>query len=377
MPAFSWALSVSDSSFSTTRDKGTGEGEASSITLPWTAVPGDDAAARGSELASARRGIVLFWTNEGDDWPGVPVIWGAIGTRSDSLSDTTFSLDSPLTILAGRYCVREGAFGAFGGTSRDVVSFQGQSYRSIAAQVGELCCGSKPGGQLPIDWQYAGEKGGHDRTYQAFDIQNLSCRDILTKLANVSGGPDMQFRPYVRDRQHVCLRFLAGSDADVYLGQDTVRRLSCFPGGGSIEDVTVDHLGPVSRVYVNGAGTDQQQLCALAEDLTLQRVQDPWPITETTLSDTDTDNLGLLREHAKAQLEAGARPLMQLSGYVDASDADAPSPGHLWPGEVVELSIDGFPTLPDGIYRLRLMEMSGDEGSRIKLKFDACPDPIF
>jgi hypothetical protein len=43
--------------------------------------------------------------------------------------------------------------------------------------------------------------------------------------------------------------------------------------------------------------------------------------------------------------------------------------GSMWPGETVELAIDGFPTLPDGVYVQRLMSMRGDEGSTVTLKF--------
>ena len=35
IPSFTWSMTVSDSSFSTTRDKGVGEDEASGLQLPW------------------------------------------------------------------------------------------------------------------------------------------------------------------------------------------------------------------------------------------------------------------------------------------------------------------------------------------------------
>lgn len=388
LPAFSWSLTVSDSSMRTTSGKGTGEGEASSLKVPWSAVPGADAAARASALASLRRSVCLMWQTEEDAataLPGTPVVFGAIGQRVDTQLDTTFSLVSPLSLLAQRYLVREGRFGtaplggsqASGGSS-DAVSYGGMSLRGIASEVGYLCTSAKPGGLLPIDWTYRGERGGNGRTFRAYDVQNLSCASILEGISNVDGGPDMQLRPYLdADGRHVRLSFLAASDGDVYLGRSTVRRLASFPGGGTLGNVSVAHAAPVSRVYATGAGTEEKQLCHLAEDLTLQRLHDPWPLCETSQSDSDADSLSLLSSRARSALAGTSRPAIQLSGQVAANDPDAPSPGSMWPGETVEVALDGFPSLPDGVYRMRLMEMSGDEGDVVKVKFDTYPDPVY
>lgn len=51
------------------------------------------------------------------------------------------------------------------------------------------------------------------------------------------------------------------------------------------------------------------------------------------------------------------------------------APGTFWPGEIFEVSITGFPDLPDGIYRQRLMKMSGDQTGKVTLLFDICEDP--
>ena len=53
--------------------------------------------------------------------------------------------------------------------------------------------------------------------------------------------------------------------------------------------MTIDHIGPVMRVYAAGAGSDKAQLGYLAEDLSLCLQSDPWPLREMTLSNTDTD----------------------------------------------------------------------------------------
>ena len=50
IPSFTWSMTVSDSSFSTTKDKGVGDDEVSGLELPWSQIPGDDPAARAAAL---------------------------------------------------------------------------------------------------------------------------------------------------------------------------------------------------------------------------------------------------------------------------------------------------------------------------------------
>lgn len=376
VPGVSWTLSVSDCSLATTRDKGTGVADATGLTVPWSAVPATTQAARESELASFRRGLVLSWV-EGDS--STPIVAGAIGDRTDSWLDTSFDLLSPMAMLASRYLVREGTFGAAaGGTTTDVLTYKSRSLRAIASDIGSLCTDGKPGGHLPVDWDYAGEAGSHDRTYYGYNVGNNSCQKLLTELANVSDGPDMQLRPYLSDQSHLRWRFMAGSDSERTLSQEgLLPTLTCFPGGGTLQDVKVAHLGPTERVWGTGAGQDAATLCHLSEDLGLVRSRDPWPLVEGTASDTDWGTSALVASHADSSLAASRLPLVQLSGTVDVGDDAAPQPGDVWPGQLVRVSVDGFPSLPDGDYDLRLMEMSGDLTNQVKVTFDQITNPWY
>lgn len=68
---------------------------------------------------------------------------------------------------------------------------------------------------------------------------------------------------------------------------------------------------------------------------------------------------------------------MQIKGDIHWDDKGTPKPGTLWPGELVELDLQGHPSLPDGIYRMRLMEMQGDASDKATLTFDMMPVPLF
>lgn len=372
IPNVSWTLSVSDSSLSTTKDKGTGTGEMNSLTLPWESVPGKDSAAKQRAIESYRRGVML-------SWDGMPVVAGLIGDRTDRWLDTGFSLISPMDLLGSRYIVRESTFGAASANATtSTVRYDKLSYRAIACDLVRLATEAKPGGSLPIELPYLNEAGTRSREYYGYNAANNDCAKLLKELSNVINGPDIQFRPELVDGQHMRWTLYAGSEAEpLFLGQSPTPSLTAFPGGGTAEEVTVAHDGPTMRVYQTGAGQDQATLCYLAEDLTLCNRRDPWPLIEVHKSNTDDDNIGLVRSHATANLGNLNYPVCQITCKVNIADPRNPvKPGYVWPGEPIELYTEGHPALPDGAYSLRLMEMQGDLGTTVTLTFDVMADPL-
>lgn len=221
-------------------------------------------------------------------------------------------------------------------------------------------------------------------TYRDFNVVNHRCADILRAIANSAGGPDMQFRPYLtEDGQHIRFRFLAGSDGDIFLHQDKRLSLSYAAGeAGTLENVSVDRAQPVQRVYGVGAGTGSGTLTFLAEDLTLVSQSDGWPLVEYTYQDSKAEEIAMLRSGATGLLQANGRPLMQVKGEINAFDMDASglplhALGSFWPGEMFDVSMQGFPDMPDGVYAMRLMQMSGDETGKVELTFDITVDPVY
>ena len=220
--------------------------------------------------------------------------------------------------------------------------------------------------------------------YRDFNVVNHRCADILRAIANSAGGPDMQFRPYLtEDGQHIRFRFLAGSDGDIFLHQDKRLSLSYAAGeAGTLENVSVDRAQPVQRVYGVGAGTGSGTLTFLAEDLTLVSQSDGWPLVEYTYQDSKAEEIAMLRSGATGLLQANGRPLMQVKGEINAFDMDASGMplhalGSFWPGEMFDISIQGFPDVPDGVYAMRLIQMSGDETGKVELTFDITVDPVY
>jgi hypothetical protein len=385
-------MSISDFGFTTTA-KNLGEADASNLTLPWSQFDDyDDAgvlthraspAELNHMLSMGRRALCSSWVYEGvADKRGTPILWGALGERQDSWLDTTFPVYSPMTLMGSRYAIRDGAFKD--GKSSDTVSWTGLSLRGLASNLIDLVVNGKNGGLLPFDCTYLNESGTHQRTdYQAWNVQNLDVKSLLTNIANVQGGPDMTFRPYWADGSRVRVRFLAGSDADVYLDiNHAPLALNSFPGGGSLEELTVDYALPYQRVYGTGAGTDESVITAIAEDLSpVTGSSDPPILREIAYADTDAATLQNLKPKVQAVLNANKRTTMQLTSSIDVNDTDASGRplhplGSFWPGQVCELSVTGHRTLPDGTYATRLMEMSGDQSSKVAVKFDVMDAPF-
>lgn len=361
---FSWHMSVSDSSLSTNTRRNIGEDGLSQISLPWASVPSDTPEGRNNILYPMKRSIVLMW----DD---TPVIFGTIGYRVDSEDCTDFSLLSIQDILSSRYLVRENVFGkSYGGTTNDTISYNNMSLRGIAADIIQKCTREKPSGGLPIDTQYDGEAGNHQRTYYGYNVSNNAADKLLNEITNVQDGIEMRFVPYKKGN-NIRLRFEAGTDSEHELVNSNAKRtLTWFSNGrGLIEGLKVSNIGPSMRVYGTGAGQDDSTLCHLAQDLSLCQTRDPWPIIESVVSDTSWDNIDLLRRHSEGTLESSKYPLCQMKGYVHINDFEDQFMGMVWPGDLIDIDIRDHPSLPDGIYTTRILRMEGDSTDKVSLTF--------
>lgn len=361
---FSWHMSVSNSSLSTNTRRNIGEDGLSQISLPWASVPSNTPEGRNSILYPMKRSIVLMW----DD---TPIIFGTIGYRVDSEDCTDFSLLSIQDILSSRYLVRENVFGkSYGGTTNDTISYNNMSLRGIAADIIRKCTREKPSGGLPIDTQYDGETGNHQRTYYGYNVSNNAADKLLNEMTNVQDGIEMRFVPYKKEN-NIRLRFEAGTDSEHELVNSNAKRtLTWFSNGrGLIEGLKVSNTGPSMRVYGTGAGQDDSTLCHLAQDLFLCQTRDPWPIVESVVSDTSWDNIDLLRRHSEGTLESSKYPLCQMKGSVHINDFEDQFMGMVWPGDLIDIDIRDHPSLPDDIYTTRILRMEGDSTDKVSLTF--------
>lgn len=387
--SFSWSMSMNDSSLTTTPNKVVRADEVSNIDVQWSSVPGRTQAEKAMALMPDMRAIVIFSQEDNDrlnNGYGIPMIWCAISTKKSSWESVSLTAESIYQMLAYRIAVPEGYF--VDGYSPRAYTLKKQTMRGIASYVGKLCTSMKPGGELPVDWPYIGEKhvwlkgedsDKHTRTYSAWNVNNISGKDILDKLVGVQDGVDMQFRPYMADETHVRLSFVAGTDEEQYLRPENGVPINfvCHDGAGNLENLEVDYSRTFQRVYATGAGEDAGTLTAFAEDLSTTNREGGLALREIAMSDTDSEKLSLLKRDATARLNSGKTPLMQFSGEFDENDKGSPRVGLIHPGEPCTINLQGYPDIPDGIYGTRIMELSGDESSKIKVVFDVVEVPYF
>lgn len=296
-----------------------------------------------------------------DTAPWAPVACGPITEWSgDDGHSVTLSADaSPLGILSDRVATTEwAAYGSPLAWAASVVELRGGSKRDLVAVLVRHLT-SKPNGALPIEvgWPADGQAGaGID--LPAYDVASQPGDAVLESITQTIDGPDVRFRPVYRDGgARVVWLLEAGTPRLGALGGvewDTTAPLSGVRGGG----LTVDTAGTVvQRVYATGAGSGDQTLIRVDEDLTAAGM----PLRERVVSDTSvTDPEALLGWARGVRAATGLQ--RQFSLVAAASDQAAP----LWmypPGASARLRVAGLLTCPDDYYRVEVLQRSGDLAS--------------
>lgn len=361
IPTFSWTRTIGDSTLQTsagdeTTAKGAGSASMSSLTLPWSAVPASTAAERNAMLMPGRMGLVACWDDQ-------PITWGIIGDRQDTWTTTSFPVNGIMSLLAQRIAIPNSWAADMTAKHTHNTTITGATYADFVIQALQWVM-SKPGGALPIAMPDI-VAGSLTEGVKSWDLSGRKADTVLTTIADYDGGPDIDFRPYWVDDRHVGLRLTTGTP---YVGQDVEHEWHAFAGGGTVEQLaqTVSAGSMAGRVYAVGAGQDAGTLIQVADDTAL--TAQGWPLTEATITSSDESDATRLMAKATTYLKTHRAPLAQWTGVVHAGDV-VPL-GQFWPGEVTILHVADYPSIPDGTYRLRLMEMSGDHTDAVTLKWD-------
>lgn len=383
--SFSWRVTVSDSSFETSKDRNVGKDELTGFSLPWEVFGDVSESERRDLVAPYRRGLCLMWEDSRKRL--FPIVAGIISSLSEKRTEAQISLDSPLSVLSRRFLVHDNDFGTNSEhTAPGVFEYKGLSLRAIACRVIDVCTNRRKNGRLPLELPYLGERGNHERTYKDNDIQNLSCADILKKIANVQDGVDMQFRPVYDETAHrVFWRFVAGDDVNKTISTANTHYFINSQRLQTLQDITIDHSNHCNRIYSVGATLEDQELSvtAMVENMSMCENENPYIMTEACISDSETENYNLLRGHALNLLNAQARPLIQIKGSFNLSDiSDATGEpvyniGKIYAGERADVLIKNFPTIRERLFECRIMELSGNNSDTVNIVFDVTSDPFF
>jgi hypothetical protein len=305
-------------------------------------------------------GVALFWND-------TPMVAGPIiGHPQENLNTLSVDVGGIRSVLARRLVIPE--LTDWSSISDQTISYYGYSLGTIARKVVQQVQ-QKPAGYLPIFYPQPDEttvnNARHQRVYQSFDMSNLSCNDVLTKLANVSRGPDIMFRPRMITDSNIGWDMWTGTEADPRIPQGNMRLWDTTPEKGNVADLVITSTGAyqTDRVFSTGAGSDRGTLIQMAEDLS--RLEEGFLFLESVTSDGGNTNPEIVYSHALGNLTANKDPLRELALTVRA-DGSYPM-GSFWPGDAIQLYTSGWRDISDGLHKARILHMSGQLDHNIKL----------
>lgn len=305
-------------------------------------------------------GVLLCW-NE------IPVFVGPlISHPQESLKTIKIACGSIRNILAKRTVLPELA--DWNTIATQTISYKGLSLGTIAKRIVQDCQ-KKPGGSLPISFpvpdQTAVDDADHERNYRGFNIANLNVDHLLTNIANVSSGPDIMFRPRLVDASRFTLDMWTGTETQPRIAQDRIVVWDTTPEFGSVTNLEIVTTGAelTNRVYSTGAGQDEGTLIAMEENLS--GIASGMPLLETVISTSDSENIEVVRAHAKGSLQANLDVLREITLTVRADGVNRL--GTFWPGDLVRIVTKDWVTLDDGVYDCRVLTMTGGTTNDIRL----------
>lgn len=306
-------------------------------------------------------GVVVLWNN-------VPVVAGPILSRSnETMRSITLDCRGIRAILARRLAIKE--LTDWSGLNKSSLAYSGMSLGTIAKRVVRDSTQPKPGGSLPISYPIADElvanDANHQRTYRGFNLSNISVDQILTKISEVTNGPDIMFRPRLLRDNQLTFDMWHGTERQPRIYQNNMPVWDTTAEKGEVSDISIITTGAymTQRVFSMGAGIDEGKLITVSFDGTPLTKQ--FPLLETVIQTSDSENSTVVKSHGNAKLYANLNPLKEIQMTVRG---DGINPfGTFWPGETCEVILSGWIALKDGKYRMRILSMSGDDSSEVKL----------
>lgn len=308
-------------------------------------------------------GIVLMYD-------GVPIVAGPLVARpAESFRFIYLEARGIRQILTRRFVIRE--LDSWGNLAKDVVQYKGLSLGTIAKKVVQLSTTPKAGGSLPISYPIADQTvrddADHQRTYNGYNIANLYTHDVLTKISEVTRGPDIMFRPRLVREDQLTFDMLYGDEFDPRIPQKITPLWDTAAINGNVVDMDIVHTGTyqTDRVFSTGAGLEQGTLIKMAEDE--RRRQQGFPLLESVTNITsDSENPSVILNHAKGVLASNLNALTEIQMTVRA-DGDYYL-GSFWSGDLAYVHFDNsWVTFKEGNQKMRILNVNGNLTTNVRM----------
>lgn len=251
----------------------------------------------------------------------------------------------------------------------DDLSYTNLTYGEVAWRLCEHAM-ARTGGRLPITHGIAEETGSYQRTYEKWNLANNSIDKRWTELSEVINGPDIMFRPEWVDDDHSMVRWVMvhGTKLSPYIPQtyypdfDTTAA-AADTGAPSISS-SGSHLR--HRIWATGSGEGEGIARTFAENL--DGVRRGMPFLEGVMSDSDQDDTAKLLDKAYGALDVASHMTDQVTFSVRANSEKQPL-GSYFVGDLANVVLKGFLTVPDGDRNMRIIKANGDLGQSVTLDF--------
>lgn len=355
--------------------------------------------------------LAPWWAGVVVMWNGTPIVAGPITSRPYETYDAVYIDCSGIrSVLAKRFVTQNITDDRL--LAKSTVSFKGFSLGTIAKKAVQQAQ-QKPGGALPIRYPMADEaintfntlkatlpacryedsdncywnakvqgnkigesfirykgqviyEADHERNYKGYNLQNINCDAVLTKLSNVRGGPDIMFKPKALDDNNIVFDMIYGSEDDPRLPQnnnDIVWDIT--PEQAQVVNMQVVMTGThqTSRVYGIGAGQDFAKIMRFATNL--DAVGKGFPFLESYISAGENTNPSVVKAHATADLKRNSNMLQEIQFTVRADGTEPIT--KFYPGDIVTLYVKNIIGIPDGAHEAILLNMNNDGSSNVRL----------
>lgn len=365
--------------------------------------------------------LAPWWAGIVYMWDGVPIVAGPIISRpyEDDLR-VDLACTGIRSILARRLVI--GELANWSALAKSSITYKGMSLGTIAQQAVKQAQ-AKPGGSLPITFPVAPEylstftslssslpactyesgnvdgsdcywnastrgngvgksfaiingktvyddrDASHTRTYNGFNLDNISADDILTKLSNVVDGPDIMFRPKLVNGNRIVHEMYHGTEDQPRISQTTTPVWDMTAQNSSVSGIRVIMTGTyqTSRVFSLGAGQDTKRLIKVATNL--DGVNKGFPLLETTHNAGNSENATVVSNHALSVLRANTNMLQEIQFEVRADGAVPIT--EFYPGMIVHLVVKGMISLKDGVHKAILLNINGSDDNKIGLSLQS------